>query len=38
MITAFQVMKDEFSPDEKQNKIIEKGLKLFHKYYHALWW
>lgn len=38
MIAAFQTMDDTFTPDNEQDKIIKKGLKLFHKHYHSLWW
>lgn len=38
MIVAFQTMNDTFTPDNEQDKIIKKGLKLFRKHYHSLWW
>lgn len=38
MIDAFELMKDEYHNfDEEQEKTIQEGLDLFHKYYRKLW-
>lgn len=37
MIRAFYLYCTEFMPDEEQQKIIDKGFKLFAEWHRSLW-
>ena len=37
MIDAFELMKYVHELDDEDNRIVEQGLDLFHKYYRSLW-
>lgn len=38
MIRAFYLYVTVFMPDEKQERIIRKGMKLFFEHFSALWY